>query len=358
MAAIATRLHHPPPALRRGGPPSNPFLRFASSPSILLLSRAAATRPLAPVAAEDDDDALPYRKSSFGLSPLLFTAAAAVAATPQAALALSGGSCGGSDDSSSSSSSDDSTTDSIDWSSYKTKKKKEGSEATHESVGTAAAPPSPPSDMWLWGGFAVFVAVIVVAAKNGWIPDETTSVVKLQVALRGTEMVKPVQKDLNAIAERVKGSNRSWYKFILTETMRTLRRHQSSCISSCVSVVAKDGGWKEHFDRISVQERSKFDEETLSNWNGVKRKKNYSMKTDGSRNEYVVVTILVAADGKMDLPEAIRSAADLDAVAAKLDSTPESDLRGVRILWTPQDADDVLSEERIRKEYPNLKTLE
>jgi hypothetical protein len=29
-------------------------------------------------------------------------------------------------------------------------------------------------------------------------------------------MVKPVQKDLNAIAERVQASNRRWYKFILT----------------------------------------------------------------------------------------------------------------------------------------------
>jgi hypothetical protein len=38
----------------------------------------------------------------------------------------------------------------------------------------------------------------------------------MQVALRGTEMVKPVQKDLNAIAERVQASNRQWYKFILT----------------------------------------------------------------------------------------------------------------------------------------------
>ncbi|XP_047050153.1 uncharacterized protein LOC124655272 [Lolium rigidum] len=398
MAAIATRLHHSPPALRRGGPPSNPFLRFASSPRIVIRSRAAATPPLGPVSArgdEDEDEALPYpepRRSPLSLSPLL-VAAAAVAATPQAALALSGGSCGGSDSSSSSSSSsDDSSTDSIDWSSSswssnQKKKKKEGLEATHESVGTAVAPPKPPSDMWVWGGFALAFAMIVVAATNG--SDERTSVVKLQVALRGREMVKPVQKDLNAIAERVQASNRQWYKFILTETLDTLRRHQSFCISSCLSVLDtfihallllvvktllmsymhgsrvvrkngwedEDDSWKAHFDRVSAQERRKFDEETLWNWNGVKQKKTYSMKTDGSKNEYVVVTILVAAEGTMELPEAIRSAADLDAVAARLNSTPESELRGVRVLWTPQDADDVLSEERMRKDYPNLKPL-
>jgi hypothetical protein len=37
--------------------------------------------------------------------------------------------------------------------------------------------------MWLWGGIAVWFAAMVLAAKNGWLSSETTSVtvVKLQV---------------------------------------------------------------------------------------------------------------------------------------------------------------------------------
>jgi hypothetical protein len=34
--------------------------------------------------------------------------------------------------------------------------------------------------------------------------------------VRGTEIVKSVQKDMNAIAERVQASNPRWYRFILT----------------------------------------------------------------------------------------------------------------------------------------------
>jgi hypothetical protein len=185
-------MHHPRPAFRRGGTPSTSFLRFASSPPILLQSRATAIRPLAHASARrnDDDDALTYpeyRQSPLGLSTLL-VAAATVAASPQAALALSGGSCGGCDDSSysssssSSSSSDDSTTDFI-YGSDDSSTEPEKKEATHESVGTAVAPPVPPSDMWLWGGIAVWFAAMVLAAKNGWLSSETTSVtvVKLQV---------------------------------------------------------------------------------------------------------------------------------------------------------------------------------
>ncbi|KAM0919274.1 hypothetical protein ACQ4PT_008216 [Festuca glaucescens] len=141
--------------------------------------------------------------------------------------------------------------------------------------------------------------------------------------------------------------------------MYTIRRNQYFCTSSSLSVVAAgEGSWKWHFDRISAQERSKFDEETFSNWNGFKRKKAHSMKTDGSKNEYnIVITILIAANGTMNLPKVIRSAAELDTLAVCLNSTPESGLRGVRVLWTPQEADDVLSEERMRKDYPNLKPL-
>ncbi|XP_047073723.1 uncharacterized protein LOC124683207 [Lolium rigidum] len=140
--------------------------------------------------------------------------------------------------------------------------------------------------------------------------------------------------------------------------MYILRRNQYFCTSSSLSVVAAEqSSWKWHFDIISSHERSKFDEETLSNWNGFKRKKTYSMKTDGSKNEYIVVTILIATNGTMNLPKVIRSATELDTLAAFLNSRPESGLRGVRVLWTPQDADDVLSEERMRKDYPNLKPL-
>ncbi|KQJ94901.1 hypothetical protein BRADI_3g13945v3 [Brachypodium distachyon] len=137
-----------------------------------------------------------------------------------------------------------------------------------------------------------------------------------------------------------------------SKTTCSIYHNKDFVISSSLSVDLKDreGSWKEHFKKISMEERSKFDEETLSNLEGVKTRKTYSMKTDGSKNEYIVVTLLVAADETLNLPEAIRSAADLEAAVLRLNSTPE-------ILWTPQDEDDVLSEERMQKDYPYLKPL-
>lgn len=171
-------------------------------------------------------------------------------------------------------------------------------------------------------------------------------------------MAKPFQKELNEIAEKVEASNQRWYKFILTETIRALNRHNDCCVSSSLSADVKVGSdsWEGHFDKISLEERSKFDEETLYNLDGIKGKKEYSKKPDGFSNEYIVVTVLVAADGALKFPE-IKRPADLVAVLEKLNSIPTREIRGVNVLWTPQEENDVLSEDRLLMDYPNLKPL-
>uniref|UniRef100_A0A453S0T9 Uncharacterized protein n=1 Tax=Aegilops tauschii subsp. strangulata TaxID=200361 RepID=A0A453S0T9_AEGTS len=146
------------------------------------------------------------------------------------------------------------------------------------------------------------------------------------VALLG--WAKPFQKELNEIAERVQASNKHSYKFMLTETICSLSRHRDCCVFSSLSVNVKNGAdtWEAHFDKLSIKERSKFDEETLYNLEGIKRTKEYSKKLDGSRNEYIVVTILVAAKGALKFPK-IRRPADLEAVVEKLNSIPNREIR-------------------------------
>ncbi|XP_022683564.1 COP9 signalosome complex subunit 3 isoform X3 [Setaria italica] len=125
-----------------------------------------------------------------------------------------------------------------------------------------------------------------------------------------------------------------------------------------LKVDVKDTGdsWEQHFDKISVEERSKFDEETLYNLEGIKKKKSYSRKPDGFRNEYIVLTILVAADGALKFPQ-VRNYADLEAVVEKLNSIPARQIQGIQVLWTPQEENDIVSEEKLLEDYPYLKAL-
>ncbi|KAK1421537.1 hypothetical protein QVD17_23952 [Tagetes erecta] len=59
-------------------------------------------------------------------------------------------------------------------------------------------------------------------------------------------------------------------------------------------------------------------------------------------NEYIVVTIIVAARGVPELPP-IKSTTQLQKALQKLASIPSSNIMGARVLWTPQKEDDHLT---------------
>ncbi|KAL6857181.1 hypothetical protein ACP4OV_018563 [Aristida adscensionis] len=345
--AIAGGRRHPPPPL--AGPPH---------PRLSAGARVA----------------LPPRRALL----LALAFAVALAACPLPALAASGGamggrsysssSSGGSSSSKSSSSSYSYSSSSVSSSRYSSSRpwlysSSSAAETARESVGTEAPPP--PVDtaaeraslirFWCYLAAAVGGAGALIVVVQHYTRPRTT-VVKLQVALLGS--AKSFQTDLNDIADKVEASSQRWYKFMLTETTCSLRRHRNCCISSSLSVDVKDkvDSWEQHFDKISIEERSKFDEETLYNLEGIKRKKAYSRKPDDFRNEYIVITILLAADGVLDFPE-VRNNAGLEAVVEKLNSVPARRIQGIQILWTPQDENDVLSEAKLLEDYPHLKPL-
>uniref|UniRef100_A0A0D9WLT2 Uncharacterized protein n=1 Tax=Leersia perrieri TaxID=77586 RepID=A0A0D9WLT2_9ORYZ len=209
-------------------------------------------------------------------APLLAVAAVAAVVSPRATLALSGGSMGGcssssSYSSSSSSSSSDSSSSGSSWrsssssfsSSWPKKEKVEYADldATHESVGTAAtlSPPMVVLSFWEKFWYSVTVVLGFVDVVLGLLfLIRIISVVKLQVALGGVAAAESFQNDLNKIAERAEGSSP---RHAESETISSLRRHKDCCIASSLSI----DSWNGHFKKISLEERQKFDEETLSN---------------------------------------------------------------------------------------------
>ncbi|XP_059437997.1 uncharacterized protein LOC132170876 [Corylus avellana] len=209
-------------------------------------------------------------------------------------------------------------------------------------------------------GFAAFVLV------SGFLSDrseggvltatEKTSVLKLQVGLLG--MGRSLQRDLNRIAETADTSSPDGLSFVLTETTLALLRHPDYCISGYSSVDLKksmeDG--EKRFNQLSIEERGKFDEETLVNVNNIKRQSSASQRANGFRNEYIVITILVAAEGVHKLP-AINGSGDLKEALQKIGSIPSSKILAVEVLWTPQNENDTLSERELLEDYPLLRPL-
>lgn len=48
---------------------------------------------------------------------------------------------------------------------------------------------------------------------------------------------------------------------------------------------------EKRFNQLSIEERGKFDEETLVNVNNVKRKSTTNQRASGFSNEYIVVSM-------------------------------------------------------------------
>ncbi|CAN1167417.1 hypothetical protein LINPERHAP2_LOCUS27232 [Linum perenne] len=186
---------------------------------------------------------------------------------------------------------------------------------------------------------------------------EKTTVLKLQVGLLGT--ARSLQKDLNRIAEVADTSSSQGLSCVLTETSLAVLRHPDYCISAYSSVDVKPSmeDCEKRFNQLSIEERGKFDEETLVNVNSIKRQSSKSQRAaSGFSNDYIVITILVAAQGLHKLPT-INSAADLKEALQKLGSIPSGSTLAVEVLWTPQNEDDTLSEHEFHEDYSLLKPL-
>ncbi|KAJ8529420.1 hypothetical protein K7X08_036255 [Anisodus acutangulus] len=211
-------------------------------------------------------------------------------------------------------------------------------------------------------GFAAFVLVsgfLSDRSEEGSVLTATdkTSVLKLQVGLLG--LGRSLQKDLNRIAEVADTSTPEGLSYVLTETTLALLRHPDYCISaySCVDVKRSMEEGENRFNQLSIEERGKFDEETLMNVNNIRRKSSTSQRSNGGfSNEYIVVTILVAAEGAYKLPT-INGSGDLKEALQKIAAIPSSRTLAVEILWTPQNENDTLSELELLEDYSLLRPL-
>ncbi|KAI3794551.1 hypothetical protein L1987_37183 [Smallanthus sonchifolius] len=212
-------------------------------------------------------------------------------------------------------------------------------------------------------GFAAFILV------SGFLSDRSddddgsvltaiskTSVLKLQVGLLG--MGRTLQRDLNRIAEASDTSTPEGLSFVLQETTLALLRHPDFCISGYSSVDVKKSveEGEKRFNQLSIEERGKFDEETLVNVNNIRKQSTSSQRSNGFRNEYIVITIIVAASGVHKLPP-INNSIQLKEALQKLASIPSSRIMAVEVLWTPQNENDTLSERELLEDYSLLRPL-
>lgn len=193
--------------------------------------------------------------------------------------------------------------------------------------------------------------------------SSTVSVAKVQVGLLA--QARELKDDLDRIGERANTETSEGLAQVLQEvSLALLRNPQYWVYGNTESNQARLEAAGAEFNRLALSERSKFNAETFSNVNNQLKQASSSALTVAekggalaeSQGEFIVVTVLVGTQGKLQLP-AINSAEDLRRSLSQLGSVSSDQLLALEVLWTPQEQGDVLTRDDLLAEYPNLKVV-
>jgi len=195
--------------------------------------------------------------------------------------------------------------------------------------------------------------------------NPSVSVTRLQVGLLA--QARDLQPELNRIAETADTNSPEGRSEVLQEASLALFRHPEYWVyAGGGTQQAKLNSAESQFNRLSLAERSKFSEETLSNVNNQLKAVSSQEALSGEDNptrlisegpgEYIIVTLLAATLGKCEIP-AINSADDLRQALRQIGSLPSEQLLAIEVLWTPQSEGDTLTSDDLFAEYPDLQLV-
>lgn len=220
-----------------------------------------------------------------------------------------------------------------------------------------------------WGVFAAIIVQVLRGSLSGDNDDDRQgyigggsygklSVAKVQVGLLSN--ARALQRDLERIASRADTSTPRGLHYVLQETVLALMRNPDYCVYGFAKSGIEDSpeAAEARFNKLSLEERGKFQKETRVNVGGIVNKSTLggSSSLASSVGELIVVTILVAAEGKVRLPKA-NSRSQLKDALSTLGSIPAEDIYAVEVLWTPEEEGDYFTTEDLAYDYPMLNTL-
>jgi len=228
------------------------------------------------------------------------------------------------------------------------------------------------------GLFGIFIAIAVAnflisSFRNAGVSSDglevtssnpTVSVARLQVGLLA--QARSLQADLNQLATTADTGTSAGLTKILQETTLSLLRHPEYWAYADIEAdQTRLLAAEQAFNQLALAERSKFTGETLSNVNAqlteakAKQALNSSgeLTTPDAPGEYIVATVLVAAQSKLNLPKSTTSTEDVRRAINQIGAISSDQLMAVEVLWTPQKSGETLTADELIAEYPNLKLV-
>lgn len=183
--------------------------------------------------------------------------------------------------------------------------------------------------------------------------NDTVTVTQIQVALLAS--AREVQERFNEIATEYDWSTPEGLDMALKETVLALLRSPEAWthVSTKAKTLTTRERAKQYFDSLSMEERSKFEMESLVNVGGTIKKRAIVTKEEGPA-DYIVATLIVGTAHDQLLFETIHSADELRGVLKQLGAIAPNYLMVYEMLWSPQDSSDSLTYEELLLNYPHM----
>lgn len=188
---------------------------------------------------------------------------------------------------------------------------------------------------------------------NSEIDNNIVTVSKIQVGLLA--QARAIQTQLSEYSLNTDTENPEELAQLLQEVALTLLRTEENWTHASASskTVRNREEAQAIFTQLSVDERSKFSAETLTNVNGIRRTQDNS-KQDNEPGTYIVVTLLIGTENDRPLFGDVYSAKELKQALERIAATPPEYLTVFELLWTPQSETESLTYDELLTEYTKL----
>ncbi|MFB2933805.1 DUF1517 domain-containing protein [Aerosakkonemataceae cyanobacterium BLCC-F154] len=199
--------------------------------------------------------------------------------------------------------------------------------------------------------------IVTYSTGNKELDNNIVTVSKVQIGLLSQAHV--VQKQLTDLSLQIDTSTPEGLTELMQETVLALLRTPENWthVSASSKTVKNREEAEKVFNQISIEERSKFSAETLTNVKGKVRRLQQDVKPDREPGTYIVVTLLIGTENDRPLFGDVYSTQDLQQALEKIAATPPEYLSVFELLWTPQSDTESLTYDEMLSEYANMMQL-
>ena len=186
--------------------------------------------------------------------------------------------------------------------------------------------------------------------------NDRVTVSVLQVAL--SNAAENIQQELSTLSLNTDTDTESGLVELMQESALILLRNSHAWSYVLTSSTSLDISQAESaFNKLSIRERSKFSSETLSNIDGTVKTKTTTTSDSDDFAAYVVVTLILGTADDQPLFKKINTEEALKETLVQLSSMRDDYLFKFELLWTPQKADQYLTDEELLLEYKDIMPL-